>query len=93
MAHEYAKVRWLYTQFDLADKTEIEYFNGGHTIRGKGTFKFLHRHLNLPERNAQARYRINDNRDVSIPRTGSHRSAREAPTKPETPICTERHKL
>ena len=54
VAHEYAKVRWLYTQFDLADKTEIEYFNGGHTISGKGTFKFLRKHLNLPERNAQA---------------------------------------
>ena len=48
VAHEYAKVRWLYTQFDLADKTEIEYFNGGHTISGKGTFKFLRKHLNLP---------------------------------------------
>jgi hypothetical protein len=50
VAHEYAKVRRLYTQFDLADKTEIEYFNGGHTIRGEGTFKFLHKHLNWPER-------------------------------------------
>jgi hypothetical protein len=48
VAHEYAKVRWLYTQFGLADKTEIEYFNGGHTINGEGTFKFLHKHLNWP---------------------------------------------
>jgi dienelactone hydrolase len=49
VAHEYAKVRWLYTQLGLADKTEIEYFNGGHTINGEGTFKFLHQHLNWPE--------------------------------------------
>ena len=49
VAHEYAKVRWLYTQLGLAEKTEIEYFNGGHTINGEGTFKFLHKHLNWPE--------------------------------------------
>jgi hypothetical protein len=30
-------------------KTAIEYFNGGHTINGQGTFAFLHKHLNLPE--------------------------------------------
>jgi dienelactone hydrolase len=48
VAHEYAKVRWLYTQFGLADKTAIEYFNGGHTINGQGTFEFLHKHLNWP---------------------------------------------
>ena len=50
VAHEYAKVRWLYTQFGLADRTAIEYFNGGHTINGEGTFEFLHKHLNWPER-------------------------------------------
>ena len=49
VAHEYAKVRWLYTQFGLADHTAIEYFNGGHTINGEGTFAFLHKHLNWPE--------------------------------------------
>jgi hypothetical protein len=27
VASEYAKVRWLYTQLGLADRTEIEYFN------------------------------------------------------------------
>jgi hypothetical protein len=42
-------VRWLYTQLGLADKTEIEYFNGGHTINGQATFRFLHKHLNWPE--------------------------------------------
>ena len=30
---------------------EIEWFDGPHTINGVGTFKFLHRHLNWPERN------------------------------------------
>jgi hypothetical protein len=49
VAHEYAKVRWLYTQLGLADRTEIEYFNGGHTINAEGTFQFLRKHLNWPE--------------------------------------------
>jgi dienelactone hydrolase len=48
VAHEYAKVRWLYTQLGLSDKTEIEYFNGGHTINGEGTFAFLRKHLQWP---------------------------------------------
>jgi hypothetical protein len=50
VAHEYAKVAWLYAQFGLADKTAIEYFNGGHTIHGVGTFEFLRKHLNWPGR-------------------------------------------
>ena len=49
VAHEYGKVRWLYTQFGLEDKTEIEYFQGGHSINGQGTFDFLHKHLNWPK--------------------------------------------
>ncbi|MCB1066400.1 MAG: dienelactone hydrolase family protein, partial [Verrucomicrobiae bacterium] len=48
VAHEYAKVRHLYAQFGLADRTEIEFFQGGHSINGQGTFDFLHRHLNWP---------------------------------------------
>jgi dienelactone hydrolase len=48
VAHEYAKVRWLYAQLGLADRTEIEFFQGGHSIHGQGTFAFLHRHLNWP---------------------------------------------
>ena len=40
VAYEYAKVRWLYTQFGMADKTAIEYFNGGHTINGQGPSSF-----------------------------------------------------
>jgi dienelactone hydrolase len=52
VAHEYAKVAWLYAQLGLANATEIEYFNGGHTIHGQGTFRFLHEHLNWPDRHA-----------------------------------------
>lgn len=50
VAYEYAKVRWLYAQLGLKDKTEIEYFQGGHAINGEGTFAFLHKHLNWPDR-------------------------------------------
>ena len=49
VAHEYAKVRWLYAQFGFADRTEIEFFQGGHSMRGEGTFDFLHKHLNWPK--------------------------------------------
>lgn len=45
VAYEYAKVRWLYAQLGLADRTEIEFFQGGHSIQGQGTFSFLRRHL------------------------------------------------
>ncbi len=49
VASEYAKTRWFYDQFGLGDRTAIEFFNGGHTINGQGTFEFLHKHLNWPE--------------------------------------------
>jgi dienelactone hydrolase len=45
VAYEYAKARYLYAQFGMSDRTEIEYFNGGHAIRGEGAFEFLHKHL------------------------------------------------
>jgi hypothetical protein len=45
VAFEYAKVRRLYAQLGIADRTEIEFFNGGHEIHGQGTFAFLERHL------------------------------------------------
>jgi hypothetical protein len=48
VAHEFAKVRWLYAQLGIADRVEIEFFQGGHSINGEGTFRFLHRHLNWP---------------------------------------------
>ena len=46
IAWEYAKVHRLYDRLGLKDKDAIEYFNGPHTINGKGTFEFLHKHLN-----------------------------------------------
>lgn len=48
VAWEYAKVRRHYDQIGLGDKTEMEVFNGPHTINGQATFAFLHRHLNWP---------------------------------------------
>lgn len=48
VAYEYAKVRYLYDQFNLGDKTNIEFFNGGHSMRCEGTFQFLHEHLHWP---------------------------------------------
>ena len=50
VAYEYAKVRKLYVFLGIADRTEIEFFKGPHEIHGEGTFRFLHRHLNWPER-------------------------------------------
>ena len=49
VASEYAKVRWVYDNLGLADRTSIEFFNGGHTINGRGTFDFLHQHLRWPK--------------------------------------------
>lgn len=49
VAYEYAKVRRLYAaKLGIPERTEIEFFVGPHTINGKGTFDFLHRHLNWP---------------------------------------------
>ena len=45
VAFEYAKTRRLYGRLGLASRTEIEFFMGGHEIRGEGTFAFLARHL------------------------------------------------
>lgn len=51
VAYEYAKVRHLYSaKLKIGDRTEIEWFDGPHTINGKATFDFLHRHLDWPER-------------------------------------------
>ena len=49
VAFEYAKIRRLYDYLDIGDQTEIEWFNGPHTINGQATYRFLHRHLNWPE--------------------------------------------
>ncbi len=48
VAFEYAKVRRFYAQAGIGDRTELEFFVGGHVIHGQGTFAFLHRHLNWP---------------------------------------------
>ncbi len=48
VAWEFAKVRRHYDHLGIGDRTEIEFFNGPHTIHGDGTFAFLHRHLNWP---------------------------------------------
>ncbi len=50
VAYEYAKVRRLYDRLGLGERTAIEFFNGGHEINGRGTFDFLHKHLNWPKR-------------------------------------------
>jgi dienelactone hydrolase len=45
VAYEYARTRRLYILLGQVDRTEIEFFDGPHTIRGEGTFSFLERHL------------------------------------------------
>ena len=37
-------------QLGIGDRTTIEWFVGPHTINGKGTFDFLHKHLKWPKR-------------------------------------------
>jgi hypothetical protein len=49
VAYEYAKVRRFYTRMGIGDRTEIEFFNGPHTIHGVGTFAFLRKHLRWPQ--------------------------------------------
>jgi hypothetical protein len=50
VGHEFAKVRHLYqARLGLMDRCEIEWFPGPHTINGKGTFDFLHKHLKWPK--------------------------------------------
>jgi dienelactone hydrolase len=48
VSYEFAKVRRLFANWQLADRTQIEYFNGIHQIWGHGAFEFLHRHLQWP---------------------------------------------
>jgi cephalosporin-C deacetylase-like acetyl esterase len=50
VAFEFAKVRRHYSKLGLGDQTEIEFFNGPHTINGQATFEFLHRHLKWPRK-------------------------------------------
>jgi len=50
VAYEYAKVRRGYVKLGLPDRTEIDWFNGPHTIHGTATFDFLQTHLHWPKR-------------------------------------------
>ena len=46
VAYEFAKVFYLYdAKLGIGDRCAIEVFVGPHTINGKGTFAFLHKHL------------------------------------------------
>jgi hypothetical protein len=45
VAYEYAKVRWMYDMLGLGDRTEIEFFTGGHCFHCERVFDFLDRHL------------------------------------------------
>jgi dienelactone hydrolase len=49
VAYEYAKVQYHCAKLGIADRTQIEYFNGGHTLHGVGTFDFVRRFLNWGE--------------------------------------------
>lgn len=49
VAHEFATVRRHYVRLGIAEKTEIEFFDGGHQINSQDTFDFLHRHLDWPQ--------------------------------------------
>ena len=48
VAYEFAKTRRHYVKLGLADRAEIEFFDGPHSIHGVGTFDFLRRHLGWP---------------------------------------------
>jgi dienelactone hydrolase len=51
VGYEFAKVRHHYeARLGLKDRCEIEWFVGPHTINGKGTYAFLHKHLKWPEK-------------------------------------------
>lgn len=50
VAYEFAKVNRHYSKLGIGDKTEIEFFNGPHTINGQKTYEFLHRHLKWPKK-------------------------------------------
>ena len=47
---EFGKVRRHYDQLQLSDRAVLEFFDGPHTIHGQASYRFLHRHLEWPER-------------------------------------------
>ena len=48
VASEFAKVRRLYEQLGISDRTEIEFSNGKEPFNGTGAFRFLEKHLAWP---------------------------------------------
>lgn len=49
VSYEFAKVRYHYAKrLGIGNKTEIEYFVGGHEIKGVGTFDFIQKHSGWP---------------------------------------------
>ncbi|MCS7017024.1 MAG: hypothetical protein NZM42_13020, partial [Gemmatales bacterium] len=49
VAYEFAKVLHLYqARLGIGERCALEWFVGGHTIHGRGTFAFLRRHLQWP---------------------------------------------
>lgn len=48
VAYEYARTRRHYVRLGIGDRTEIEFFDGPHTIHGVGTFAFLRKYLGKP---------------------------------------------
>lgn len=50
VAYEYAKVRLLYDQLGIGNRTTIEFFNGPHEIHGVGSLEFLNKYLKPPEK-------------------------------------------
>lgn len=48
VAFEYARVNRLYSKLKIPEKTEIEFFDGGHEIHAQGTFEFLRRQFGWP---------------------------------------------
>ena len=50
VAWEYAKIRNLYAaKLKIPNRTQIEWFDGPHTINGIGTYDFLHEKLKWPK--------------------------------------------
>jgi dienelactone hydrolase len=46
VGHEFARVQFIYNaRLKLPDRCAFEWFDGPHTINGKGTFEFLAKHL------------------------------------------------
>jgi hypothetical protein len=49
VAYEFAKASRFYAgKLGIEERCVIEFFNGPHTINGKGTFKFLKKYLAWP---------------------------------------------